>query len=341
METNQRKAPEVKWYVTKSARTSLSYRDDLKKSGLEFFLPTRFVIQNIGGKRMRVERPVVFNFIFIRGTVFQVKDFCRNRQGLHLVYRRRFSSEELNTESNLLLTVGDKEMSMFARTVGEYASDVPFIKPSEVDLSKGDHVRITEGPFAGVEGVLLSQQGKDGGRVLVSISNIISVPTLEIKPEYLQVISFAPAGKHMYKKFDSFAAKARRALRNFLTSGLETKDKAAMIMFVKRFSTLKTQTVNSRVKWLVSMLICYMCMENKEKEQEMMKELSNILPSINSDQSRALALVYMFASSKDERYKHEAEQLVNAWGKPKDREKTKKEIIEDLEFFSNYIEKDT
>ena len=341
METPKRNTPEKKWYVTKAAHSSLTYRDELKKSGLEFFLPTRFVIQNIGNKRMRVERPVVFNFIFIRGTVFEVKAFCRSQQGLYMVYRHRFIDEDMNTESQRLLTVGDKEMSMFALTVGEYTSDVPFIKPSEVDLSKGDHVRITEGPFAGVEGVLLSQQGKDGGRVLVSISNIISVPTLEIKPEYLQVISFAPAGKHMYKKFDSFTPKARRALRNYLTSGLETKDKAAMTIFLKRFSTMKTHTVNARVKLLVSMLICHTCMEDAEKKATVQNELTELLPTVKSEQFRALALVHLFAASGKEDYKDEVTQIIYAWGTPTEKEKTKNEIIEDLQFFADsFLKKD-
>lgn len=200
MDRHNRKEPEVKWYVAKSARLSLPYRDELDRSGLEYFLPTRFVLQNIGGKRMRVERPVIFNFIFIRGTVFQVKEFCRSQQGIYMVYRHQSKDDMPADDSNRLLTVGDREMQMFAQTVGEYVSDVPFIRPSEVDLSKGDHVRIMDGPFAGVEGILLSQQGKDGGRVLVSISNIISVPTLEIRPEFLQVISFAKSGRHLYKK---------------------------------------------------------------------------------------------------------------------------------------------
>ena len=339
MENIDKKQPEVKWYVTKTAHLSISYRDELKKSGLEFFLPTRFVIQNIGGKRMRVERPVVFNFIFIRGTVFQVKDFCRSQQGIYIVYRHRNQNEEFKEESKRLLTIGDREMNMFARTVGEYVSDVPFIKPSEIDLSKGDHVRIMEGPFAGVEGILLSQQGKDGGRVLVSISNIISVPTLEIRPEYLQVISFAQSGKHMYKKFDSFVIKARRALRNYMTDSLTAKDKISMTTFYKRFASLTTHTVNAKVKLQINLLICYNCLEMKEEKARTIEEITDILPTINSDQFMAFALLHLYATTGKSAYKTKVQAIVKSWGKIGDKEKTKREIVEDLDFYENNIRK--
>lgn len=337
MEQHNRKEPEVKWYVAKSARLSLPYRDELDRSGLEYFLPTRFVLQNIGGKRMRVERPVIFNFIFIRGTVFQVKEFCRSQQGIYMVYRHQSKDDMPADDSNRLLTVGDREMQMFAQTVGEYVSDVPFIRPSEVDLSKGDHVRIMDGPFAGVEGILISQQGKDGGRVLVSISNIISVPTLEIRPEFLQVISFAKSGRHLYKKFDSFAAKARRALRNYHTTGLQPKDIAALTMFVRRFSTLQTHTLNARVKLLVSLLVCYTCLGMKQEKQAVASSIDDILPSINSDMFLTFALIHLYACTSKTSYIDRAEEIISRWGTLSDKEKAKRDIADDCTFYRSNV----
>lgn len=329
----ERKPAAVRWYVTKSQYSPLPFREMLSAAGLEYFLPTRFVLQDIGGRRLRIERPVVFNFIFVRGTIFQVKDFCRKNQGLHLVYRRRFIDEKDNSEEKLVLAVSDHEMSMFSRTIGEYNQEVPFIKPTEVDLEKGDYVRILEGPFAGVEGVLMSQQGKDGGRVLVSLSKVIAVPTLEIEPQYLQILSFAPKGKHLYKKFDSFMSKARRALRNSLSGKLEKKDVTTLNNFKARFSCLKTQTVNSRLKLLVYMLVCHTCLNEREKQEEMERDIVATLGNVKSDTFRALAYVYLFGCTKNASYASEAEKIIAQWGVIGDKEKTKREIAEDFAFF--------
>lgn len=329
----ERKPAEVRWYVTKSQYSPLSYREKLTSAGLEFFLPTRFVIQDIGGRRMRMERPVIFNFVFVRGTIFQVKDFCIKNQGLHLVYRHRHIDEKENTEEKMVMTVSDKEMNMFARTIGEYTQDVPFVKPTEVDLEKGDYVRILEGPFAGVEGVLMSQQGKDGGRVLVSLSKVIAVPTLEIEPQYLQILSFAPKGKHLYKKFDSFMAKARKALRNYHSGKLEKKDVVALNNFESRFSCLETQTINSRLKLLVYMLVCHTCLNEWEKQAEVEKNIVDILGNVNSDTFRVMAYVYLFGCTKKVLYTSEAEKIIAQWGVIGEKEKTKREIAEDFAFF--------
>ncbi len=336
MENNKTNAA-VKWYVTKARYSSLPYREKLEKAGLEFFLPTRFVIQDIAGRRLRVERPVIFNFIFVKGTVFDVKDFCKRNEGLSMVYRRRYHDEAMNNEEHLLMTVTDKEMSLFAKTIGQYTEEVPFVRPSEVDLHKGDLVRILEGPFAGVEGVLMSQQGKDGGRVLVSISNVIAVPTLEIRPEYLQILSFASKGKHLYKKFDSFMPRARKALYHHLADKLDTKDIAALTTFEKRFAELQTHTVNSQVKLLVYLLICYTCLKSDDNKNKVEMQLLALLPQVNSSSFKALALVNLFGCIGHKSYRQDAEKVIASWGEIGDKDKTKKEIAEDLLYFTNTL----
>ncbi len=334
MENENKETPEVKWYVAKSSFSPLPYRNALNKSGLEYFLPTRFVMQNIGGRRTRVEKPVVFNFIFIRGTVFEVKDFCKSQQGLFIVYRYK-SLDESKSKLNPLLTISDKEMHMFSKTIGQYTSDVPFIKPTEVNLSKGDHVRILSGPFAGVEGVLISQKGKDGGKVLVSLSNIISVPTLDIKPEYLEILSFSKTNKHLYKKFETFMPKARRALRNYMDKSNDAKDMAILSTFQKRFASLQTHTINSRVKLLVGLLVCYTCMGMEIEKKDTEVQLCDLLPQISSEQFKAFALTYLYACTKLKSYQIEAQEIIDAWGVPAEKEKTKREIIEDLAYYGS------
>ena len=325
--------------MTKAKYSSLSYREKLEKSGLEFFLPTRFVIQDIGGRRLRVERPVIFNFIFIKGTIFEVKEFCRSNVNIHLVYRRRFHDEDRNNEENLVMVVSDKEMTMFAKTIGEYQEEVPFIRPSEVDLQKGDFVRILEGPFAGVEGVLMSQQGKDGGRVMVSISNVIAVPTLEIRPEYLQILSFASTGKHIYKKFDSFMPRARKALRNHLTDKLDTKDISALVVFQRRFAELQTHTVNSQLKLLVYLLICYTCLKNEAMRDNIELKIAELLPQVNSSTFRALAFVNLYACTGKDSYRRDAEKEIKSWGEIDEKEKSKSEIADDFSSFVTLLSK--
>ena len=201
------------WYVLKSPSLALSVRDDLKKAGLKFFLPTRTVLVPMGGKTVRVEKPLAFNLVFVSTDIETLHTFKSQHpdRRLHIAYQRPLSYQQGDYVPPLV--VPDREMEMFINAVGTYRdAEIPYMKPSEVDLEKGDIVRIVAGPFNGIEGVLLSQQGKEGGRVLVNVSNVIAVPTLHIEPEYLQVLQFAKKGKHFYKLVDSYVPRLRKAM---------------------------------------------------------------------------------------------------------------------------------
>jgi len=278
------------WFVVKSRFSPLPFREMLTKAKIEFFLPTRSVFQNVGARRVHVERPLVFNFIFVNTNVLKIKDFVRHNEGISLVYRHKAILDKTPSKpEQQLLIVPDGEMNMFMRTVGQYTTDIPFFQPSELDLEKGDHVRITDGPFAGVEGVLMSQQGKDGGRVMVCVSDFLALPTLDIEPEYLEIIAFAPSGKHMYKKFDSFMPRARKALEHHRNGGIDDDDRKALTTFIKRFSSLQTNTVNMQMKLLVYKLICYTCLGNEEGAKAMKSEIEALLPKVKSEKYRTLA----------------------------------------------------
>ena len=269
------------WYVLKAANLSLSLRDEFKNSKIEYYLPTHVELRNVGGQRKRVERPLVFNFIFVRSTIDEIKSFCRNRPDLrlHVVYNHKPIHDSVAAEP---LYICDHQMNMFQKAIMFYnGQEIPFVKPEEMELEKGDEVRIIGGQFSGLEGILVSQKGKDGGRVVVHLSNVIAVRTLEIEPEYLQILHFGKDNKHFYKHIDSYLPRLDRVLeakgRKITASEL-----APIETFVKRFSQLRTDTINSEAK--VQALLCVSCclIGDNEGANSARIKLQNLLPHINS-----------------------------------------------------------
>jgi transcription antitermination factor NusG len=63
-----------------------------------------------------------------------------------------------------------------------------YFQPGELDLTKGDKVRIIGGPFAGVEGIFLQTSGKHEKRVIVEIPGILSVGTTSVKSSLVEKI---------------------------------------------------------------------------------------------------------------------------------------------------------
>lgn len=280
------------WYVLKAANLSLSLRDELKNGRLEYYLPTHTILRNVGGQQKRVEQPLVFNFIFVRSSLDELKSFCRNRPDLriHVVYNHKPMHEEVAASP---LRIGDHQMEMFQKAISFYSGqEIPFVKPEEMELEKGDEVRIIGGQFSGLEGILVSQKGKDGGRVVVHLSNVIAVRTLEIEPEYLQILHFGKDNKHFYKHLDSFIPRLDRALA-VTRRKLSAAELTPIETFVKRFSQLRTDTINSEAK--VQTLLCASCtlIGNTEGAEEARQKVLKLLPRINSQAVKDFVVKYM------------------------------------------------
>lgn len=327
---------EHRWYVCKAAYGTIPYREKLKEAGFQFFLPTYFVMQKVGERNVRIEKPTVMNYIFVYAEADELHAFTKFTANLSVVLKPASKhEEEIREYDDYILSIPERQMQMFMKSIGQYDKAVPFIKPSEIDLEKGDYVKIIGGPFEGVEGVLLTSQGKDGGRVLISVGNLAIVPTLEIEPRYIQVLKFAKKGKHLYKKFDSFIEKGRLALEHFhnpkdVKPSDIIKDNVAMQQFIQRFSELTTPTVNARLKLKVFLLICYTCLAEDVQQQRTIEDIKDILCSVNSEINKAFALAMLYRCTLDEEYRNQALQITQTWGKLKSKDKQKREILEDL-----------
>lgn len=57
------------WFAARTKKDQeFSVRNALEKLGIEYFLPTQFVIRQLKYRRRRVEVPVIKNLIFVRTT---------------------------------------------------------------------------------------------------------------------------------------------------------------------------------------------------------------------------------------------------------------------------------
>lgn len=55
------------WFAARTKKDQeFSVRNALEKLGIEYFLPTQFVIRQLKYRRRRVEVPVIKNLIFVR-----------------------------------------------------------------------------------------------------------------------------------------------------------------------------------------------------------------------------------------------------------------------------------
>ena len=167
------------WAMSATFNRSLKAKEELAMRGIEHFLPMKPAVGVRGGRKIRRMVPAVTNLIFVRTdeqTIQQVKSelkylqfLCHTEDG----HRRR-------------IIVPDAQMDDFIRVADSQADGLVFLHPDEIDLTRGDRVRIHGGPFDGVEGTFIKVQGKRRRMVVVSIPTLTSVATLEFEPELLE-----------------------------------------------------------------------------------------------------------------------------------------------------------
>ena len=86
------------------------------------------------------------------------------------------------------LVVPDSQMENFIKVASHYEADLVYYRPEELNLSKGDYVRIIGGAFNGAKGQLIKIDGKRNKRFVVTIPNILSA-TVYLEPEFMQKIT--------------------------------------------------------------------------------------------------------------------------------------------------------
>lgn len=298
METNSDKH----WYVVQVHFMTESVRKMIEGMPVKTYVPILKPAEPIAPQKKKEavrrdapSRPTLltFNYAFFYGTEKEVKDAVSPYSKMHMLYYRKDNSKAIQQGRHIhtdYMIVRDKQMEMFMKTVSLYSNGAPIADVDTSKLSKGDHVLIIEGPFAGVEGTLVTQKGKDGGKVVVSIDGVVNISTLDIEPQYIKVLKFASDNKHIYKKLDSFQPFVQDVLKRKLEGkGLSEEEQSRIKMFVRRFSGAETESINMRARLTTLVFMSYVALGFGEHSLAYYNTLrDDILPQLKSPRAKAL-----------------------------------------------------
>ena len=173
---------EVKWYVLGSLSTQkeLVVRDDLRRSGLESFVPLQFKMKRVRNLQHHTLKPAITGLIFVKANKEDIKEFIRTSR--HALYMRK------STFSNKkeYLTVPNKQMENFITATEQNYGNVTYYTPDEISLHEGDIVKVPLGSKE-YEGEIMRVKGKRSKQLVVSIPEV-AIAAIELTPEILQLI---------------------------------------------------------------------------------------------------------------------------------------------------------
>ncbi len=178
----------LSWFVLNAVfGRELRVKELLEIQGIEAFVPMRYIIKMRRGHKERVLVSAISNFVFVHTTKEILEDFKANvlsQYGFPTYFVTRKTGDR-----RTIVTVPDRQMCEFIRVASQLEKDVLYFPPEEIQLEKGDRVRIIGGELDGLEGTLLKVKGKRSKRVVVSIVGIAAVAAYYISPDLIQVIS--------------------------------------------------------------------------------------------------------------------------------------------------------
>lgn len=171
---------EPQWFVLKVSRKETLAMEVLEKAGLRTYCPMVECDTTIRGKKVIVERPLIPNVIFTYAPFAQLNSLKNLNPFITYCYQKV-------NEKYKILQVPEREMELFILSSTKMKKDITYFHPEEVELKKGDRVRIIGGLFDGCEGTLLKAKGRAKRMFLINFEILGAIGT-HIEPEYIRLI---------------------------------------------------------------------------------------------------------------------------------------------------------
>lgn len=185
-ETEEDRQPEKKreekvfWYAMRATyRRSSAARELLDKEKIRSFIPMRYELRLVKGRKIRELVPVIHNLIFVYATSSQIQSVKAKAEYLQYI---------VNTRSGEKIIVPEEQMRRFIAVTGTYNEQLLWFEAGEVNLTKGTKVRVTGGEFEGQEGVLVKVKGARDRRVVVAIQGVIAVAMATVHPSLIEAL---------------------------------------------------------------------------------------------------------------------------------------------------------
>ena len=153
-------------------------KERLDREGVCNFLPMECrLIERTKGQRRYENIPRISSIIFIHDSYRHIYEMKQGEQDLSPLRFYTRPDHEDNSQREIF-AVPDKQMDDFMRMANSTDTSVVFLEESDYLRAEGQRVRIAEGEFAGIEGVIKRIQGNKC--VVIRIEGIATIGWLRV-----------------------------------------------------------------------------------------------------------------------------------------------------------------
>lgn len=216
---------------------------------LELFAPTIRPARVVNGKVLYQERLLTYYYVFVKGTLGDVKTLCSSPYNDLSFLLDRVSSRRYGILS-------DSEMENFRIISRVYTDEIPFFDLSAIDLEEGDEVEVVGGPFSGLRGCYLPKSRSRKGNLVISAGSGVGAMVWDIDARYIRILKFSEKTRRPYDILDSFLEKLFPILRkHYRGESLSPAEMGHLTVFARRMGSVKLNNPKLEGK-LMGVLMC-------------------------------------------------------------------------------------
>jgi len=236
------------------------------------------------GKMIKRERPLAYQYVFIKGTPNEVKKLCSLDNGLSFVINRSCASR--------YATLTDPEMDQFRRVAMALGNELPFYDIADINLEEGDKVEIVEGTFPGLVGYYIPRPKSDTGEVVLAVTQSMGTVIYDIKARYVRVLEFSKHSRRSYDQIDAYVPRLLAALRYYAErQTLPDKLATELTIFVRRMGSVRLDNRKLEAKLLGLLTTSYHILGNETAAAATLERLTDRFSSVTSPQTKSLLLL--------------------------------------------------
>lgn len=326
-----------RWYVfSVSYRKEMEVQDELSAHGFQTYVPMRYCLRDRLGKKTRVLQPAIAGLVFARGSRIDLDNF-KDTSRLKSYFLKRHTMKDGTVK---YVQVRDRDMLNFQRVNDVEGAQLTYFKPEELHIAKGSEVKIMDGPFEGITGVVQRLPGKRGQFLVVSLPGV-AIAAVSVKPQYIRPIT-AKVKKSTDVDKDTQAL-TRMAIDLIIGKG-RGKDGSRDIIIceirqmMESLKTCKTFLPNDKARFFFAFYAALLALgEDAEKYR---LELIGVLPKLKANNLLLpLSHLLFYYEGHDDEELEKANEIISKW--PRNHYTAQQKSIIDMRRFVMSSVKDT
>lgn len=170
----------IQWYVLRFLyRNQPKVRMLFDNDGIETFSPMKWNIRIENGKHTLKYDYAIWDLLFVHSSQKIINIYVNRYKNLQ--YKFQSGGKQHNP-----MFVPDKQMTDFIKAV-KFSKKPLYLTPNEINLSKGERIRIIGGILNGYEGIFLKIKGSRQKRLIVELPGTLCA-AVEVEPEYIEIL---------------------------------------------------------------------------------------------------------------------------------------------------------